>query len=34
MELGAISTVFVSMSLKDAAEHMHELGLQYMEIGI
>jgi len=33
MELGAISTVFVHRTLKEAAQRMHELGLHYIEIG-
>src|SRR5215471_6272362 len=34
MELGAISTVFVRKSLKEAAQRMNELGLKYIEIGV
>ncbi len=33
MQLGAITTVFIRHSLKEAARRMHELGLQYIEIG-
>jgi len=33
MHLGAISTVFVSLPLKDAAQRMRQLGLKSIEIG-
>jgi len=33
MHLGAISTVFVNLSLREAARRMHELGLKSLEIG-
>ena len=33
MHLGAITTVFVHLSLREAAERMHKLGLKAIEIG-
>ena len=33
MKLGAITTVFVKRSLREAAQRMHDLGLSYIEIG-
>src|SRR5580692_7750943 len=33
MELGAISSVFVRKSLKEAAEHIHQMGIHFIEIG-
>lgn len=33
MHLGAISTVFVNLSLREAAERMHKLGLKAIEVG-
>src|SRR6266498_3171892 len=33
MYLGALSSIFISRSLDDAAARMRELGLQFIEIG-
>ena len=33
MHLGAVSTVFVNRPLREAAQRMHELDLQSIEIG-
>jgi len=34
MELGAVSTVFIRKTLKDAARRIHDLGLRFIEIGV
>ena len=33
MYLGALSSIFIRRPLKEAAQRMHELGLQFIEIG-